>query len=207
MTTLTQRYTRDLHLVNRGGEIAISLDEIQGLWTEEIYLRLTDYSNWLIEFTDGYMDFLPMPTDKHQAILRFLFRILDALMMQTGGTVFFAALRLQIRPRMYREPDLMLLLVKDDPRRQNRYWLGADLVVEIVSPDGPERDMVEKVADYAEAGIPEYWIVNPNTADISVLRLEGDAYVAHGVFGRGEIATSALLPSFTVDVSVALDAE
>ncbi|MEI7643640.1 MAG: Uma2 family endonuclease [Chloroflexales bacterium] len=196
-----------MHLVNRGGEIAISLDEIQGLWTEEIYLRLTDHSNWLIEFTDGYMDFLPMPTDKHQAILRFLFRLFDALMVQTGGTAFFAALRLQIRPRMYREPDLLLLLAKDDPRRQNRFWLGADLVVEIVSPDDPERDLVEKVADYAEANIPEYWIVNPNTATISVLRLEGDAYVAHGVFGRGENATSALLPGFTVDVSAALDAE
>jgi len=44
-------------------------------------------------------------------------------------------------------------------------------VVEIVSPDDPDRDLVEKVADYAEAGIPEYWIVNPNTATISVLRL------------------------------------
>lgn len=160
-----------MHLVNRNNEITISLDEIQGLWTEEIYVTLTDHSNLLIEFTDGYMDFLPMPTDKHHAILRFLFRIFDALMMQTGGTVFFAALRLQIRLRVYREPDLMLLLAKDDPRRQNRYWLGADLVVEIVSPDDPDRDLVEKVADYAEAGIPKYWIVNPNTATISVLRL------------------------------------
>ena len=110
-----------MHLVNRNNEITISLDEIQGLWTEEIYVTLTDHSNLLIEFTDGYMDFLPMPTDKHHAILRFLFRIFDALMMQTGGTVFFAALRLQIRLRVYREPDLMLLLAKDDPRRQNRY--------------------------------------------------------------------------------------
>jgi hypothetical protein len=31
----------------------------------------------------------------------------------------------------------------NDPRRQNQYWLGADLVVEIVSPDDPERDTVD----------------------------------------------------------------
>ena len=37
--------------------------------------------------------------------------------------------------------------------------------------------------------------------------LEGTAYVAHGVCGRGENATSALLPGLTVDVSAALDAE
>jgi len=207
MATTNLRHTRDLRLVDNSGEIEISLDEIQGLWTEAIYLALTDHTNRLIEFTDGYVDFLPMPTDKHQAILRFLFRLFDALMMQTGGTAFFAALRLQIRPRVYREPDLLLLLSKDDPRRQNRYWLGADLVVEVVGPDDPDRDMVEKVADYAEARIPEYWIVNPNAANISVLRLEGVAYVVHGVFARGEAATSALLPGFSVDVSAALDAE
>ncbi len=206
MTTLTQRHTRDLHLVNRGGEIAISLDEIQGLWTEEIYLRLTDHSNWLIEFTDGYMDVLPMPTRKHQAISLFLLLKLLAF-IRPLGVVYYAPLRMRVRPGKFREPDLLVLRDAGDSRNQNTYWLGADLVVEIVSPDDPERDLVEKVADYAEAGIPEYWIVNPNTADISVLRLEGDAYVAHGVFGRGEIATSALLPSFTVDVSAALDAE
>jgi hypothetical protein len=38
----------------------------------------------------------------------------------------------------------------NDPRRQNRYWLGADMVVEIISPDNPERDTREKRADYAE---------------------------------------------------------
>jgi Uma2 family endonuclease len=54
-----------------------------------------------------------------------------------------------------------LLLDVNDPRNQNAFWLGADLVVEIVSPDDVERDIVIKRADYAEAGIPEYWIVNP----------------------------------------------
>ena len=95
----------------------------------------------------------------------------------------------------------------NDPRRRNRYWLGADLVVEIVSPDKPERDLVEKRGDYAEAGIPEYWIVNPGTASITALRLEGDGYVEHGVFARGAQATSSLLEGFAVDVSAALDAD
>ncbi len=53
-----------------------------------------------------------------------------------------------------------MLCDANDPRRQNRFWLGADLVVEAVSEDDPERDTVDKVADYAEAKIPEYWIIN-----------------------------------------------
>ena len=95
-----------------------------------------------------------------------------------------------------------MLAVKSatDPRRRNRFWTGADLVMEIVSKDNPERDLVEKPEDYAEAKIPEYWIVNPLDETITVLRLEGAAYLEHGVFGRGQQATSALLPGFAVNV-------
>jgi Uma2 family endonuclease len=60
--------------------------------------------------------------------------------------------------------------------------------------------------DYAQAGIPEYWIVNPQTDTITVLRLEGTKYAEHGVFGRGAAATSALLANFEVDVDAVFDA-
>ncbi len=75
--------------------------------------------------------------------------------------MLFAPLRLRIREGQFREPDLLLVLDADDSRRQNRYWLGADLVVEVVSPDDPERDTRVKRAEYAEAQIPEYWIAIP----------------------------------------------
>jgi len=123
-----------------------------------------------------------------------------------GGVVHFAGLRVRIRPGKYREPDVLLLLAAYDPRRQNAFWLGADLVVEIVSPDNPERDTVDKRLDYAEASIPEYWIVNPLDETITVLTLRGDAYAAHGVVRRGEQATSVLLPGFQVSVDAVFDA-
>jgi hypothetical protein len=44
----------------------------QGLWSEERYLWLTDYTFRLIEFTDGYLEVLPTPTDEHQGIPDFL---------------------------------------------------------------------------------------------------------------------------------------
>jgi Uma2 family endonuclease len=55
--------------------------------------------------------------------------------------------------------------------------------------------------------VSEYWIVNPLDQTITVLHLEGDEYVEHGIFGRGAQATSALLPSFSVDVTAVLDAD
>ena len=178
----------------------------QGQWDAEGYLWLTDHTNRLVEFTDGRIEVLPMPTDQHQHILKYLFLAFHAFVQPRGGDVCFAPLRLQVRPQVYREPDLLLLRDAGDPRRQNRYWRGADLVLEIVSPDEPSRDLVVKRSDYAAARIPEYWIVDPRVTTITVLRLEGDAYVELCVFGRGGRATSALLPGFAVDVSAVFDA-
>lgn len=192
--------TRGLRIAGPGDDLIVSLDPVQGMWTEEQYLAITDHSRRLIEFDDGFVELLPMPTRDHQAISRFLLFALFAFVQQLGGTVFYAPLRVQVRPGKYREPDLLVLRDVQDPRNQNRYWLGADLVVEIVSPDDPERDTKVKVADYAEAGILEYWIVNQLDETITVLRLVDAAYVPHGVFRRGEQATSQLLAGFAVDV-------
>ena len=80
-----------------------------------------------------------------------------------------------IRAGKFREPDLAALRDRSDPRNQDRFWLGADMVVEVVSPDDPNRDLVEKRADYAEAGIPEYWIVDPRFESVTVLTLVDSA--------------------------------
>jgi Uma2 family endonuclease len=159
----------------------------------------------LIEFTDGYVEVLPTPTDEHQGILDFLN---DAVKRRVllGGVVRFSPLRLRLNTGRIREADLLLLLDRNDPRRSNRYWSGADLVMEVVSPDKPERDLVVKRDEYAEAGIPEYWIVNPLNRTITVLTLEGDAYREHGVFAPGARATSVLLAGFAVDVRAAFAA-
>ena len=177
----------------------------QGEWNERDYLWASSISNRLVELVDGHLEIVPLPTKQHQAISTFLFLRLYALMEKIGGEVFYAPLRLRLWNGRFREPDILLLLAADDPRSANEFWHGADLVVEVVSPDKPERDTVEKVADYAQAGIPEYWIVNPLTQTITVLQLEADDYVVHGEWGRGEIATSVLLPNFAVNVSDALD--
>lgn len=185
----------------------IDLAPLQGLWSEEQYLRLTDQTKHLLELTDGIIEVLPMPTDRHQAISQFMFLELLAFIQHIGGKVQYAPLRVRIRPDKYREPDILLVRNAQDPRRQQRYWLGADLVVEIVSPDNPERDTVTKRADYAEAGIPEYWIVNPETETITVLTLTDATYTDHGTFQRGAVATSVVVAGFAVPVDAVFDAE
>src|SRR5262245_25062805 len=58
----------------------------QGDWTEEQYLRLTDHVTRLVEFTDGYIEVLPMPTDNHQSILLEFIEIYDRLVARSRCT-------------------------------------------------------------------------------------------------------------------------
>jgi Uma2 family endonuclease len=63
---------------------------------------MTDHSRRLLEYTDGSIEVLPMPTDKHQVISRFLLFALFAFIERLGGTVLYAPLRLQIREGKFR---------------------------------------------------------------------------------------------------------
>ena len=178
----------------------------QGAWSDREYLWLTDHTNRLIELADGDVQELPMPTDTHQAVLLYLYLLFRGYLEPRGGVARVAALRLRVREGAFREPDVLLLRDRSDQRRQDRFWLGADLVVEVVSPDDPDRDLVEKRADYAAAGIAEYWIADPRDETITVLALKGDAYVEHGTFARGDAATSPLLAGFAADIDAVFDA-
>ena len=57
-------------------------------------------------------------------------------------------------------------------------------MLEVVSKDHPERDLIQKRNDYAQAKIPEYWIVNPLTETILVFRLKGKRFQQAGHYAR-----------------------
>jgi Uma2 family endonuclease len=175
----------------------------QGFWSEEEYLALT--GNRLVEFSDGHVEVLPMPTTSHQLIVAFLYRALLQFVTARGaGTVLFAPLRVRLWPGKFREPDLVFMSAEHASRIGESFWEAADLVMEVVSDDDRRRDVVTKRREYAEAGIPEYWIVDPEQAVVTVLRLDGTTYVVHGEFRPDTLATSYLLPGFSLDVSAAL---
>ena len=81
------------------------------------------------------------------------------------------------------------------------------MALEVVSGDKPERDLVDKRSDYAEAGVPEYWIINPQTETITVLRLEGNSFKEAGAYRRGQLAASVLMPEFSVVVDDVFNAD
>jgi Uma2 family endonuclease len=175
----------------------------QGHWSEEEYLALD--TNHLIEFSHGQLEVLPMPTQSHQLLVIALFKLLDNFVRTRQlGTVLLAPMRVQLWQGKFREPDILFMRTEHDDRRSDSFWEGADLVMEVVSPDDPRRDRVTKRREYAQAEIPEYWIVDLADASISVLTLRGREYALHGEFVQGELATSELLDGFTADVGAVI---
>ena len=183
----------------------------QGGWTDEGYLSLTDTTNRLIEFTDGRIEFLPMPTKAHQLILMFLLEALRGFVQPTGlGLALPAPLRVKIRDGKFREPDIVFVGASNSGKAGNEFYDSADWVMEVVgsSPEGRRRDLLEKLVDYSEAGIAEYWIVDPVHEKITICTAPDAApvYTRTREFVRGDMATSELLAGFAVQVAQVFDA-
>ena len=175
---------------------------IQGNWTVEEYLALDLSGGKLIEFNHGVLEFPPMPTAKHQRILKFLLRILESVLEERGvGEVLSAPLPLRLETGLFREPDA--LVVRPEHLESNPdYPSGAELVVEIVSAGkvARQRDFETKRMEYAGTGIPEYWIIDPENHAVHVLTLHAGLYRVHGVFKSGQTITSVLFSGLTIDI-------
>ncbi|NUQ36594.1 MAG: Uma2 family endonuclease [Caldilineales bacterium] len=172
----------------------------QGHWDEEEYLALD--TNHLIEFSHGHLEVVPMPTLSHQRIVLFLVQVLSRFVKSRRlGEALTSPLRVQLWSGKFREPDVVFMLASHRDRKTEQYFIGADLVMEVVSPKDRRHDTETKRREYAQAGIPEYWIVDQERAEILVLMLAGDRYAEHGRFTPGQQATSVLLQGFAVDVA------
>ena len=184
-----------------------TLFRYQGAWSEQEYLALD--TNRRVEFDNGFVEVHDAPTDQHQAIISYFISILRALAKQIGGVERPAGLRLRLWDQKYREPDIVFLRDRNSSLRHENYWDGADLAIEIVSAslEDRERDLLTKRIEYSQAGIQEYWIVDPEQETVTVLNLAGDVYTESGVFVRGEVVTSPQLPELALPVAEILDAD
>jgi Uma2 family endonuclease len=181
----------------------------QGEWTESDYFALDGAyeGGRRTELSHGCLEVLPAPTEIHQFIMFFLAQLLHAFAKaHAPGAVLPAGIRVRVKKVGIREPDVAYTKAEHANRRHNKAWDGADLVMEVVSPDpgDKERDWETKRKEYARGGIPEYWIIDPNEQIIRVLTLKGKSYRVHGDFGPGTEASSVLLPGFAVSVDQAL---
>ena len=171
----------------------------QGEWTPEQFLEL-DLDR--TELVDGCLEFLPMGDVFHQEIVLFLVNLLRGVLSPGDrGKVMFAPFKVRTFGKNFREPDVVVLLRENYARWSRGSWNGADLAIEIVSEDDPQRDYDTKRAAYAAAGFREYWIVDPIQRLILLLTLDGDAYREVGTYRPGDSFVSPLIDGLSVDVA------
>ena len=111
------------------------------------------------------------------------------------------AVNLHADDETYVEPDISVICDKN--KLSDRGCEGApDFIIEIVSPSSRRMDYNTKNALYSEAGVREYWIVDPAKERTTVYRYEEDAApmicpfeqpVTVGIYGDLQITVSELL--------------
>jgi Uma2 family endonuclease len=176
----------------------------QGGWTEDDYFALD--GGPLVEFDEGHVEVLDLPTKEHQRMAQFLFLLLHHFVAgHKLGEVFMAPLPVRLWPRKFREPDVVF--VATERHETDGYPDGADLVMEIVSPgaENRRRDMEIKPLEYARASIAEYWAVDPESQSITVHTLVADRYESTQ-YGPADTIRSNRLPGLNVSVAQTLAA-
>lgn len=179
-----------------------------GAWTEAAYFALPD-TNHIVELSEGQLLVHEMPGLEHQEIVKNLAFAMETIIRQWGeGRMFFAPMPIRLWEGKIREPDIMFYAAGGEERYHGQYADPPDLAIEVLSPSTRHIDREEKAAEYAEAGVMEYWIVDPDGRSIEVLTGAGsEGYTSRRQFGPGDEVTSTVLPGLVVSVATLIPAE
>jgi Uma2 family endonuclease len=171
------------------------------------YLQYDDNSEKLCELFNGELVEMPPESGFNFEIANFLF--LKFALLLGYRRVRGHGLELEVRGEpKNRYPDLTIIREEHIQllSKRNTILLSMSpplLVIEVVSPGEiqRERDYIAKKLQYQDCGIPEYWIVDPQTQTILVLELTGDTYREIGNFTNDDLVVSPGLKELNLKVS------
>lgn len=183
--------SRDIQETSGEKRLRMSYEEFLD-WSDE-----DTHAEWI----DGEVIVFMPPTTHHQNVVSFLLTLLRLFTSFLGrGVVLTAPYEMKLwDERPSREPDI-LFVAKEHAERidENRLKGPADLVVEVISSSSVTRDRSDKFYEYEEAGVREYWLVDPRPgkqrADFWVLDEDG-RYRPVPFDGEG-VFRSQVLPGF-----------
>ena len=179
-----------------------------GDWTEAAYFALPE-TNYIVELSEGRLLAYKMPGLEHQRVVGDLLFSLGAWVRTIeDGEVFPAPMPIRLWEGKIREPDITFYAAGHEDRYHVQYADPPDLAIEVLSPSTRRIDREEKAAEYAEADVTEYWIVDPEGCSIEVLTGAGpEGYTSRRQFGPGDEVTSTVLPGLVVSVAALIPAE
>ncbi|MGO8791567.1 MAG: Uma2 family endonuclease [Terriglobia bacterium] len=159
------------------------------------------------ELVRGEVHLTPSPTTKHQVVLHRLVSSLDLYLSKNPvGETLFAPLDVRLSADTALQPDLIFVANAHKEIIQEDYLRGTpDLVVEILSPSTTAHDRATKLPLYAEAGVAEMWIIDPQAKTIEVLKLQGNKYLVEAALAGRQCLTSSCFPGWELPLQDLFD--
>lgn len=155
----------------------------QGTYTLDDYYALPEDQR--VELIDGVLYDMTSPTTIHQLIGGYIYAKFLAYVSEKKGACipFISPIDVQLDRdnRTMVEPDVVVVCNRDMIIRRCIYG-APDLVIEVLSPSTRRKDMIIKLNKYLNAGVREYWLIDPDQEQITVFDFEHDEFPIHYTF-------------------------
>lgn len=176
----------------------------QAGYTYADYVKIPEEPGYRYQVLGGALVKDPSPGFSHQRVVRELGRRLMTYFsgVDPKGEFIFAPLDVTLTDRNVVQPDLMF--VSSDRLgiiREERVDGPCYLLVEVMSPASRRRDRLQKMEVYRKAGIPHYWLADPEEKTLEAYSLRDGVYALVAAGEAGDIFTHPEFPELTLDLS------
>jgi Uma2 family endonuclease len=184
--------------------------ELSDLDLNKLY-TYADYLKWkfeeLVELIKGRIFEMIAPNTAHQRLTLRISLEIGNYLKGKECEIFAAPFDVRFPRKSKEDNDLItvfqpdLCVVCDPSKIDFKGFLGVpDLIIEILSPANNKKELKYKYEVYEEAGVLEYWIVDPREKAVQVYLLTNGKLIAGGYLFEEDKILSALLPGFSLDV-------
>jgi Uma2 family endonuclease len=159
------------------------------------------------ELIHGEVHLSPSRSTKHQLILGNTSVSLGTYGRSARlGVLFFAPLDVCLNPGTALQPDLIFISAERVGIVQENFVAGApDLAVEVLSQSTAAYDRATKLPLYAEAGVPEVWLIDSLAKTVEVLKFQGKKYFVDATLAGDQALVSNLFPGWQLPLQDLFD--
>lgn len=167
---------------------------------DDIYMR--DYADYFYEWINGVLIKTSPISLRHDGIAGYLRELLRAYFaLKPIGQVLSAPFVMRMdKVKSRREPDLQVILNTNPGTLNDTFMDGpADICIEVVSPSNEGTDYGDKLREYEQGGVTEYWLIDPRREEVRFHRLS-DSGIYKLIHPKNDIYASPLLPDFELHI-------
>lgn len=173
----------------------------------EEFMQIYENSDSRMEFINGEIYLLSSPSLYHQGILGELLVLFNRHFKGKSCKPFIAPFDVHFFKQDIKDPDVMqpdlivLCDLENNINEKGKYTGTPTLTLEVLSPSTRSKDMVYKLNTFMTSGVSEFWMIDPDSYQITIYLFKDYKVEEMKVYKKGEIATSVVFEGLNADVS------